>query len=977
LYKKTPRIRGVFFYTNQSQRALKVYNCGMSFVPGQRWISTAEPELGLGTVLRVEGRTVQLAFPATGMVRQYALQSAPLSRAEFRPGERISGSGHAFVVERVEHANGALRYHGAGQTLLEGELDDIQNVSKADARLISGRVDRNDQFDFRLDALIRRAQTRSSPAWGVMSARVDLIPHQLRVAEIAASRRPPRILLADEVGLGKTIEAGLILARLLATGRVSRALILLPEPLLYQWYVELLRRFNLKFSIFDEERCEAIEQAGDGRNPFEDDQLVLTHLAFLRDSAKRNAQALAADWDLLIVDEAHHLAWSSDAISPEYALVDQLAQRSAGLILLTATPEQLGRSGHFARLRLLDPARFSDPEHYQREADGYTELSDIVEKLQNAQSLSPAEREQLAKRLQDDPSLRDAIARWDAADKAATTTVLDALIDRHGTGRGMFRNRRAVVGGFPRRVPMLVELDGRELNDSARQHLLAEFLSDVQQPPAPLELNYADDPRLPWLMSLLDGSPQEKFFLICRSQVKVLALEDALRGRSAIKVARFHEGMSIVQRDRNAAYFSEPEGARLLLCAEIGSEGRNFQFAHNVILWDLPLDPDQLEQRIGRLDRIGQRHDIRVHLAAFGGTAQLVLAHWYRDGLQAFSASPADGRELYRRFAARLVEIAIEHAHGGEEPDAEIDVLIAETRAVHAELSMQIQRGRDRLLELANQREATAETLRHALIRIDEDRSSDEFVLRLFEQFGVHSDETGARTWLLDPEYLSSDGFPGLKEGPEQITFDRSIALAREELALLRLDHPMVVGAIDLLLGSEQGNAAFLVDNALAPKTVLLQTVFVLESTAPPALHADRFLPPIPLCVIVDTKLASREDWRPHAASVVRADERIVELTRYRKFFAALVPQMLKRCEELARERASTVIATAVASAEHELSNELARLSALRRVNPGISVREITAIENELAALRSTLPRSLLRLDALRFVCSADFLGLR
>ncbi len=949
----------------------------MAFAPGQRWISAAEPELGLGTVLRIEGRTVQLAFPASGVVRQYALQSAPLTRAEFRPGERISGAGQTFVIERVEHGNGALRYFGAGHSLHEGELDDVQNISSADARLIAGRVDRNDQFDVRLEALTRRAQARRSPAWGMMSARIDLIPHQLRVAEIVASRRPPRALLADEVGLGKTIEAGLILSRLLATGRVARVLILLPVTLLYQWYVELLRRFNLPFSIFDEERCEAIEQSGDGRNPFEDEQLVIVDLAFLRDSGKRAQQALDAGWDLAVVDEAHHLAWSPEATSPEYALVERLAAKTPGLILLTATPEQLGRSGHFARLRLLDPARYHDLEQYQREADYYSQLSGIVEKLQNAQSLTADERGKLAARLHDDRALRKAVEHLDPTDAAAVGAVLDALIDRHGTGRSLFRNRRAVVGGFPQRLQAFTELDGELLNDDQRQHLLAEFLSDVQQPPAPLELNYVDDPRLPWLLALVEQSPQDKFFLVCRSRAKVLALEDALRTRSGIKLARFHEDMTVVQRDRNAAHFAEAEGARLLLCAEIGSEGRNFQFAHNVILWDLPLDPDLLEQRIGRLDRIGQQHDIRVHFAAFTGSAQWVLAHWYRDGLDAFQTSPADGRELYQRFGSRLVALAIEHAHGAEEPDAEIDVLIAETRALHAELSARIRHGRDRLLELANLREARTETLRHALLQIDADRSGDDFVLRLFEQFGVHNDEHGERRFVLDPEYQSSDGLPGLKDGPQQITFDRATALAREELPLLRADHPMVSSAVDVLLGSEQGNAAFLVDDALAPKTVLLQAVFVLDCVAAPALHADRFLPPLPLCIIVDTKLAARPDWRPRAAALARASERAIDTSRYRKYLTALVPPMLKRCEALAREAANVEIAAALAAAERELGGEHARLSALRQVNPGVSDGELAAIDAELGALRVVLPRSLLRLDALRFICSADFLASR
>jgi len=944
----------------------------MSFAPGQRWISTAEPELGLGTVLRVEGRTVQLAFPASGVVRHYAAQMAPLTRAEFRPGERVSGSGRAFVVERVERDNGVLSYFGAGLHLREGELDDVQDVSKADARLIAGRVDRADRFELRHEALQRRAQARRSAAWGVMSARVDLIPHQLRVAQIAAQRRPPRVLLADEVGLGKTIEAGLILARQLASGRAARVLILLPEPLLYQWYVELLRRFNLAFAVYDEERCESVEIAGAGRNPFEDDQLVIADIAWLRDAPRRAEQALAAGWDLAVIDEAHHLAWSPQGASPEYALVERIAAASAGLILLTATPEQLGRSGHFARLRLLDPARYHDLAEYQREADGYARLSRIVEKLQSGLALDADDRAELGTRLHDDPALQAALGD-------ASNAVLDALIDRHGTGRVMFRNRRAAVGGFPKRVPMLHEPDGDALDEVQRQHLLSEFLSDVQQPPSPLALDYANDPRLPWLLGLLERAPQDKFFLVCRSQAKVLALEEALRTRSGIKLARFHEAMTLLQRDRNAAFFAQADGARLLLCAEIGSEGRNFQFAHHVILWDLPLDPDLLEQRIGRLDRIGQRHDIQVHCCAFRGSAQQVLLRWYRDALDAFRSSPADGRELYKRFGARLVELALEHAHGHEDPDAEIDALIAETSGAHAQLSALIQHGRDRLLELANRREARDEVLKHALEAADADRGNDEFALRLFEQFGVHHDEISgsARTWLLDPEYLTSEGLPGLKEGPQQITFDRATALAREELPLLRPDHPMLAGAIDLLIGSEQGNAALLVEDALAPKTVLLEAVFVLECVAPPALHAERFLPPSPLCCIVDTKLLERGDWRPSATALTRAAERLIDATRYRKYLAALVPPMLKRCEEVARARAAAAITAALAEAENELGAEHARLSALRRVNPGVTPRELDAIEAELAALRTALPRSLLRLDSLRFVCSPDFVGMR
>ena len=137
------------------------------------------------------------------------------------------------------------------------------------------------------------------------------------------------MLLADEVGLGKTIEAGMIVARQVASGRATRVLVLLPDALLNQWFVELLRRFNLAFAIFDEERCEAIEQAGDGRNPFEDEQWVIAGFGLFDEAPKRREQLLAAGWDLLVVDEAHHLEWSPEHASPRYAMVEAPGRRHA------------------------------------------------------------------------------------------------------------------------------------------------------------------------------------------------------------------------------------------------------------------------------------------------------------------------------------------------------------------------------------------------------------------------------------------------------------------------------------------------------------------------------------------------------------------------------------------------------------------------------------------------------------------------
>lgn len=945
------------------------------FVPGQRWISTAEPELGLGTVLRVEGRGVQVLFAKAGVLRPYAIDSAPLVRAEFRAGQRVAGKGVAFLVERVEVRDDLLVYRGEGRELHEGQLDDEQSVSQADDRLIGGRTDPVANFELRMEGLQRRAEARRSPSWGLSAARIGLVPHQLRVAGIAAARRPPRVLLADEVGLGKTIEAGMIVARQLAAGRASRVLVLLPDTLVYQWFVELLRRFNLSFAIYDEERCEALEQSGDAGNPFEDEQLVIADFGFLEASPKRAQQLLDAPWDLLVVDEAHHLEWTPEAASPRYALVERLAAKTPGVVLLTATPEQLGRSGHFARLRLLDPQRYHDLDAYLAESDRFQPLSRIADRLLDGEPLDADQLAHLQSLFAGDEALLASLA--EAAKPTHARAILDALIDRHGTGRAMFRNRRAGIGGFPQRVPVWHVLDGAALGEDGRQALLAEFRADIQHPVPALELDYAGDPRLDALVALLDEHPQDKFLLICRSQAKVLALEEALRTRTGAGIARFHEGLGLMQRDRNAAFFAQPDGARLLLCSEIGSEGRNFQFAHRLVLWDLPLDPDLLEQRIGRLDRIGQKHDIAIHVLAVADSAQHVLARWYDEGVDAFRTSPADGRELLRRFGETLAQLAEEHARGTDSRDQELDALLAETRAAHEQMAELVHAGRDHLLELAASRDLHAEALGQAFRREDDDPARDAFVQRLLEGFGIHAEELGGQVLLLDPQYLSTDALPGFAEGPQSATFSRDVALAREDLPLLRLDHPLVAGALDLALSGEHGNAAFMVDDVLPPRSALLQAVYLLECVADRALDAERFLPTQPIVVTVDTRLAERADFRPSEAALRKAADRNIEVPRYRKFLAKLVPPMLERAEAVAALRAQSAIGEATVLATETLDAELSRLRALHAVNPSISETEIIAVADERAALLAALPQSRLRLDAVRFVVSADFLALR
>ncbi|BBI58962.1 hypothetical protein HSBAA_02680 [Vreelandella sulfidaeris] len=434
------------------------------FSPGQRWISDGEAELGLGTVLNCDARSVTILFSASQETRTYNTRQAPLTRVMFGSGDRVlSADGWQMVVDDSKESRGLITYIGEDsegnlRELPEAKLADTMQFDQARDRLLTGQVDRNDWFDLRFRTLHHYQRIEQHSALGFSGPRIDLIPHQLYIANEVANRHAPRVLLADEVGLGKTIEAGLILHRLLLNGRVERALILVPDSLTHQWLVELLRRFSLNVSLLDETQSQAHGSA----NPFESAQLVLASQGWLFANTQRQEQALASQFDLLIVDEAHHLDWSEEGSGPGYRCVEQLSAVIPGLLLLTATPEQMGIKSHFARLRLLDSERYHDLERFKTEESHYTEVARAIDAL-DALPGDPAARADVSNVADDRDSqallatLCNKEASRDQQD-AARAQLSEALLDRHGTGRVMFRNSRRHVGGFPERRLHLVPL---------------------------------------------------------------------------------------------------------------------------------------------------------------------------------------------------------------------------------------------------------------------------------------------------------------------------------------------------------------------------------------------------------------------------------------------------------------------------------------------------------------------------------------
>ena len=539
-------------------------------VVGQRWASEMEPELGVGIVDAVSGRRIHLRFPKSGTTRIYAIASAPIRRIVFHPGDRVeSDQGETMAVDSIETEGGLSVYCGQGMRLREDRLADTLVLDAPKDRFMAEQRDPSSLFDLRCGVLHHRHRMARSPALGFVGGRVDLIPHQFAIAAEVGGRRLPRVLLADETGLGKTIEAGLILHRLTATGRVNRILTIVPDALVVQWFVELARRFNLRCRIFDEAFVAARLPSTAGGNPFFDEPLGLCGFSFLTTAPPALQSRLTDDgWDMVVVDEAHHLKPGG----PLFRQVKRLAEVVPRMILITATPGHLAVRSHFARLRLLDPDRYADYRQFKSESRAFGQIARMAQAVVDGSHADPASLSSLARLL----GMPVDEIKGKLVEPADRRNLVRALLDRHGTGRVMFKNTRRTVGGFPGRRVHVVPLDVNGSGVLMRRRLNREALQDCGLRALNGDISFEDDPRVAWLEKYLRDHREEKTLLICRTSGKVNAIYEALEKRININVGRYHEEMTLVQRDRNAAWFAEPGGATLLLCSEIGSEGRNF-----------------------------------------------------------------------------------------------------------------------------------------------------------------------------------------------------------------------------------------------------------------------------------------------------------------------------------------------------------------------------------------------------------------
>jgi len=487
------------------------------------------------------------------------------------------------------------------------------------------------------------------------------LPHQIRALSRAISNDRVRYLLADEVGLGKTIEAGLIMRELKLRGLVRRTLVIAPKGLVTQWVAEMRTHFGEEFRLLIPSDFSAYRRIAQEDNLWQSHPQVVCPMDSVKPldgrrgwsreqvaayNRERFEDLISAGWDLVIVDEAHRLGGSTDQVA-RYKLGQGLAEAAPYLLLLSATPHQ-GKTDHFRRLlSLLDPEAFPDEESVSKER-----VQPYVIRTEKRRAID-AEGKPLFKprrtelvpvswedRHRDQRLLYEAVTEYvregynqAMREKRSYIGFLMILMQRLVVSstraiRTTLERRLKAIGAPQEQLtlfPMVSEeewadLDGQEQMDTLLKTRLKALKNERAEVKRLLEAakrceSQGPDAKaealLDWIYRLQaeEGDPNLKVLVFTEFVPTQEMLYEFLTERG-FEVVCLNGSMDMKERKRVQDAFAKD--ARILISTDAGGEGLNLQFCHVVINYDIPWNPMRLEQRIGRVDRIGQAHTVRA-----------------------------------------------------------------------------------------------------------------------------------------------------------------------------------------------------------------------------------------------------------------------------------------------------------------------------------------------------------------------------
>jgi ATP-dependent helicase HepA len=682
------------------------------------------PELGTGRVTAIDGRVIVVQFPTATL--------------------RLAAQSDALIPQ------------------VEG--DQRREMTPIE-RLAAGKIDDTDDFLTRLDILHLLATREAGGLGSFLGGRVRLFPHQLHVAERATMRMPVRWLLADEVGLGKTIEAALIMNRLLHTQQIERCVVVAPEALTVQWLGELWRKYHQVFTLLDTPRLADVERDfGPGFNPFDVHRRAVIALETLVARPELTAHAVNAAVDLLVVDEAQRLRRPRrHPGEPPYRAIAPIAALGRNVLLLSATPLEDDVHGFFRLLQLLRPDEF--PENANFEA----RLASGVPLPPCTSSTRRVDIGGLPPRV---PTAVDVARKSELAESFRPIHHAGHDLDPLARRRAIDRIRRALASG------------------AALKAVLGPDEQDLREQADAMD---AADPRLEWLLAQAPRwrRANEKTLVFVAHRETLEMLRDALGRHAQLASGVFHEDLSAARRDGEVARFRADDGPSLMVSTEAGGEGRNFEFCHRLVLYDLPWKPSAVEQRIGRLDRIGRRMPVQIiYFRPPSGIRADVVRVFESLGL---FREPMAGLEPQLVHIERAIEDLALDA-GASLSDAQLAALISDADAartrVHEAAYRQLHRD-----------PYGAELGPAILARVppDLDALIERVVTNAASRLNFDVEQVrGSRAYAIDfGNEALVDSLPGLAAGTSFVgTFDREHAVEDETIDFFASGHPLVEGLL-------------------------------------------------------------------------------------------------------------------------------------------------------------------------------------
>lgn len=742
------------------------------------------PDLGPGRVIAAEGRRLVVEFPESGEVLQFAAAADALVPLLLAPGSRarLESTGEEVTVDRCEGESCRL---ADGRELTIHELWPVPVRMTALDALEKGQVGSREDFRNRLDAL-RLERLREADGLGsFLGGRIHLFPHQLYAADRACrleaeQGQPVRWLLADEVGLGKTVEACLVMNRLILTGKAERTMVVAPGTLVVQWLGELWRKYHQVFVLLDKKRLADISRDyGEGMNPFDVHRRTIVALEDLVANRRLVEQAVEAGIDLLVVDEAHHLRRpAGHPGNPEYRAVAPIAEIGRHVLLLTATPMEDDAHGFFRLLQLLRPAELPDTETFEERLARHEPLPPCTSATRRLDIGGLPPRVPVPVEIDDEDG-------WARLDDLAERMRGEPASNPVALRRKAERVRRALAS-----PAALAPLAGRD------EGLRAKIAAASQA-----------DPRRRWLVEQtpLWRRRGEKVLVFVADRESLDFLKKTLEHESHVRIAIFHEELSPDRRDIEVAQFRLPDGPGLLLSTESGGEGRNFEFCHRLVLYDLPWNPAVVEQRIGRLDRIGSTLPTEiVYFRPPRGFGRALAGLYEAIGL---FEEPLGGLVRELRHVAREVE-RVALSGTGEVDPAVFEAVLGEAREAHD----RVQQAAYHELHRDPYRKPMADAV---LARVPEELDAliEDVVLRAASRFGFRIEELSPpRTWLVEfgSESLI-DHLPHVQPGASfSGSFARETAVDDEGLDFFASGHPLVEGILAELAEGPRGRVGLL-----------------------------------------------------------------------------------------------------------------------------------------------------------------------